>query len=87
VFAWSEVSSWSSCTGVAVCCTGIVAPSFMFGWSGVPGVRSTKKLPSRNRRGRIFAVASLCNGSASWEICIVTTAASLSPPTWLTSVT
>ena len=59
----------------------------MSGLSGVPGVRSTKKLPSRNRRGRIFAVASVCSGSALLSIVIVTTAASRSPPTCLTVVT
>ena len=60
----SEVSTWSSCTGVAVWVILIVSPESSSGASGVPGLRSTKKLPSRKMRGRIFAVASSCSGSA-----------------------
>ena len=45
-----------------VCVTLIVSPSSSSGAPGVPGVRSTKKLPSRKMRGRIFAVASACSG-------------------------
>ena len=56
------VSTSSSCTGVAVCCTGSVPPSSSSGVDGEPAVRSTKKLPSRKIRGRILAVASLWTG-------------------------
>ena len=51
----SAVRSWSSCTGVEVRVTGTVSPSPIFGALGVPGDRSTKKLPSRKMRDRIFA--------------------------------
>ena len=53
-FVCSAVSSWSSWTGVEVCVTGIVSPSSSVGALGVPGFRSTKKLPSRKIRERIF---------------------------------
>ena len=49
------------------------------GDDGVPGLRSTKKLPSRKMRGRIFSVASLWMGSALLSSSMVTTAASLDP--------
>ena len=68
---WSAVSTSSSCTGAAVRVTGITPPSSSSGAPGVPGRRSTKKLPSRKMRGRIFAVASSCSGSAcllSWSV-------------------
>ena len=55
---WSEVRISSSWTGVAVCSTGIVSSSSSSSPPGVPGSRSTKKLPSRKMRGRIFACAS-----------------------------
>jgi hypothetical protein len=45
-------------TGLAVRATGIVSPPCISPAADVPGVRSTKKLPSRKIRGRIFAVAS-----------------------------
>ena len=61
----SAVTTWSSCTGVAVCWTGIVWPSFISGADGDPDVMSTKKLPSRKMRGRILAVASLWIGRPS----------------------
>ena len=73
----SEVSTWSSCTGVAVCVTLIVPPSSSSGAAGEPGLRSTKKLPSRKMRGRILAVASSCSGSPSSSIWSTTTAASV----------
>jgi len=57
---------------------GIVSPSPSVGAVGVPGCRSTKKLPSRKMRGRILAVASLCSGSASSSSSNVTTVASVS---------
>jgi len=41
-----------------------VPPSYSSGADGVPGWMSTKKLPSRNSRGRILSVASVCSGSA-----------------------
>ena len=44
------------------------------GRAGVPGLRSTKKLPSRKMRGRIFSVASAWIGRPSSLIAIVTTA-------------
>ena len=56
---------------------GIVSPSPIVGADGVPGCRSTKKLPSRKIRGRIFAVASLWIGRPLSLISIVTTAASV----------
>ncbi len=60
----SEVSTWSSWTGVAVCVILIMSPESSCGAPGEPGLRSTKKLPSRKMRGRIFAVASAWIGSA-----------------------
>jgi hypothetical protein len=68
------VSTWSSCTGVAVCVTFSVSPFSSTGADGEPDVRSTKKLPSRKMRGRIFAVASACSGRPSSSIFITTTA-------------
>jgi hypothetical protein len=65
---------WSNCTGVAVCVSGNVSPSSRIGADGVPGLRSTKKLPSRKIRGRIFASASLWIGSPGSLISIVTIA-------------
>ena len=44
---------------------------------GLPGWRSTKKLPSRKMRGRILSSASLWIGSPFLSICIVTRAAPL----------
>ena len=41
----------------------------------VPGLTSTKKLPSRKMRGRIAKVASVCSGSPCLSIVIVTSAA------------
>ena len=76
----SEVSSWSNWTGVAVWSTGIVSPSEIVGAAGVPGSRSTKKLPSRKMRGRIFSSASLWIGSPASFISIVMTA--LFVPSW-----
>ena len=73
-FACRAVSTWSSWTGVAVCVTGIVESSASTGDCGVPGLMSTKKLPSRNRRGRIFMFASLWIGRPSFSISIVTLA-------------
>ena len=43
----------------------------------MPGVRSTKKFPSRNSRGRIFSVASACSGSPLSSRLIVTSATSV----------
>ena len=82
----SAVSTWSSCTGVAVCVTLIVPPSSSSGADGEPGLRSTKKLPSRKMRGRILAVASSCSGSPSSSIWSTTTAASV-PSSASTSLT
>ncbi len=47
----------------------------MVGEPGVPGCTSTKKLPSRKIRGRIFSVASLWSGRPLSWISIVTIAA------------
>ena len=58
----------------------MVSPSPTVAAVGVPGRRSTKKLPSRKIRGRIFSVASLWIGRPSGSIAIVTTAASV--PGW-----
>ena len=69
---FSAPSTWSICTGALVWVDGIVPPSSSSGALGVPGRMSTKKLPSRKIRGRIFSVASSCSGSASSLISIVT---------------
>jgi hypothetical protein len=58
----SALRTSSNCTGVAVRAAGIVAPSSSSPDAGVPGDRSTKKLPSRKIRGRIRALASSCTG-------------------------
>ena len=71
------MSTWSSWTGVAVCVIFSIPPSSSSSAPGVPGWRSTKKLPSRKMRGRIFAVASVAIGRPSSEISIVTTALSV----------
>ena len=71
----SEVSTSSSCTGEAVWVTLIVSPESSVGEPGVPGLRSTKKLPSRKMRGRTLAVASSCSGSAESLSSIVISAA------------
>ena len=55
-------------------------PSSSSGALGVPGRRSTKKLPSRKMRGRIFAVASSWIGSACFCSESVTTDVSESLP-------
>ena len=82
----SEVSTSSSCTGDAVWVTLIVSPDFSVGEPGVPGLRSTKKLPSRKMRGRTLAVASSCSGSAESLSSIVSSAA-LEPSTPVTDLT
>ena len=69
----SALRTWSNCTGPEVWVTGSVSPSPMFGADGVPGFTSTKKLPSRKIRGRIFIVASLWIGRPVLLISIVTT--------------
>ena len=69
----SAVSTWSSCTGVAVWLTGKTWPSAT-SLLDVPGVTSTKKLPSRKMRGRILNCASECSGRPLSWICIVTSA-------------
>ncbi len=82
----SEVSTWSSCTGVAVETILIESPDFISGAFGEPGLRSTKKLPSRKIRGRIFALASTCSGSAASSSSSTTFALSL-PSTPSTALT
>ena len=84
---WSEVSTWSNCTGAAVWLIGIVSPSSSSAAVGVPGSRSTKKLPSRKIRGRIFARASSWIGRPDLPIRIVIVTASPSPLTGSTFVT
>ena len=64
----------------------IVSPLSSFGDDGVPGLRSTKKLPSRKMRGRILAVASSWIGSPLSLISIVTSAWSV-PSLGLTDLT
>ena len=71
----SDVRTWSSWTGVAVWVILIVPPESSTVASGVPGLRSTKKLPSRKMRGRILAVASSWIGSPASSISIVSRAA------------
>ena len=72
---WSAVSTSPNCTGAAVWVVGIVLPLASLGDDGDPGLTSTKKLPSRNTRGRIFIVASSWMGSADFFISMVTIAA------------
>jgi hypothetical protein len=69
----SAPSTWWSCTGTAVCGSGIGRPSSS-GALGLPGCRSTKYPPSRNTRGRILAVASACSGRPCSSSAISTTA-------------
>jgi hypothetical protein len=76
----SAVSTSSSWTGEAVRVTLITPPSSSSGASGLPGRRSTKKLPSRKMRGRILAVASSWMGSACFWSDRVTTEVSESSP-------
>ena len=65
--------SW---TGAAVWLTGIGRPpSGTSGDEGDPGWMSTKKLPSRNTRGRIFSSASSWIGRPFFRISISTRAA------------
>ena len=60
--------------------TGIVSSSSSSSADGEPGWRSTKKLPSRKMRGRIFSCASLWIGSPFFSISISTRAAVEFPP-------
>ena len=62
VGACSEVTTWSNWTGSVPCWIGKVQLLGAVGASGVPGLTSTKKLPSRKMRGRIANVASLWIG-------------------------
>jgi hypothetical protein len=62
VSLFSAERTWSNWTGLAVWSTPIVAPSGSSPARGVPGASSTKKLPSRKIRGRIFALASSYSG-------------------------
>ena len=70
----SEVSTSSSCTGARSARCAAVAV-VQHGAPGVPGRRSTKKLPSRKMRGRIFAVGVDVDGSPWSSISITTRAA------------
>ena len=84
----NEASRSPNWTGAAVCVVGIgSSPSSSSRADGDPGSRSTKKLPSRKIRGRIFMVASSWMGRPVSLISIFTTAAPLSPLTASTSVT
>ena len=64
---------------------GMLSPSESSGALGLPGFRSTKKLPSRKRRGRISTSASAWIGWPSSSTLKVTSARS--PPLPETSVT
>ena len=68
----SVPSTWSSCTGAAVCDAGIVWPSSIVSALGDPGLMSMKRLPSRKMRSRTFTSASSWIGSASSSSFIVT---------------
>ena len=87
VGACSALRTWSSCTGALVWLIGRRSPSCSAGAEGEPGLTSTKKLPSRKMRGRIFIVASLCSGRPFVSIRMVTSAACLPSSTWLIPVT
>ena len=65
---WSAVRTWPSWTGVLVCWIGIVPPSGSSLAAALPGSRSISQLPSRNSRGRIFTLASVCTGRPSSSI-------------------
>ena len=71
-FVWSTPSTWSSCTGAAVCDAGMVSPSEIVSALGDPGLMSMKRLPSRKMRSRTFTSASLWIGRASSFSFIVT---------------
>ncbi len=71
----SAVRTSSSCTGVSVCWTGNVWPPAT-SRPRMPGVTSTKKLPSRKMRGRILKRVSGRSGRPLSWIRIVTTAPS-----------
>ena len=73
-------STWSSWTGAEVCVWPIVPPSGRSGEPGVPGRTSTKKLPSRKIRGRIFSRASRWIGRPFLSIFIVTSVSVESSP-------
>ena len=64
-----------SVTVAVVCVMGMVEPSSSSPPDGEPGWMSTKKLPSRKMRERIWARASVRIGSASFFSSIVTSAA------------
>ncbi len=93
VFRSSRVSLWSAesrspnCTGAAVWFIGIVPPSSTSGADGEPGWRSTKKLPSRKMRGRIFRCASSWIGRPFSSSSIVTRAPPVAPSTASTFLT
>ena len=74
---WSAVSTSPIWTGAAVWVTGIVSPLASSSPDGEPGSRSTKKLPSRKIRGRIFSSASSWIGRPRSSISMVTRAAPL----------
>jgi hypothetical protein len=71
----SAVSTWSSWTGPLAWLIGRRSPSPRTGADGEPGLTSTKKLPSRKMRGRIFTCASLWIGRPLLSMRIFTTAA------------
>ncbi len=77
----SAASTSPNWTGAAVWLTGIgSSPLFSTGAEGEPGLMSTKKLPSRNTRGRILSVASSWMGSPASLISISTRAPPLLLP-------
>ncbi len=83
----SDVRIWSNWTGVEVCAARTVSPSPSSGLPGVPGLTSTKKLPSRKMRGRIAKAASLWIGRPLGSMRSVTSASSSPLRRWRTVVT
>ena len=84
---WSAFSTSPIWTGAAVWVAGISPSDSSSGADGEPGWRSTKKLPSRKMRGRIFSSASSWIGRPLSSISIVTLAASSPASTASTFVT
>ena len=72
---WSAVSTCPSWTGDEVWPAGITSPLWSLGDDGVPGFTSTKYVPSRNSRERIFSSASRWSGRPLFPIDIVSSAA------------
>ncbi len=84
--ACSEVRNWSSWTELEVCWIGITPLSGSSGALGLPGFRSTKRLPSRKSLGRSCRVASSWIG-LPWSLIVIVISAALEPETGSTAVT